>query len=144
MIRQPTAVVEMEVDDLADFMFRKNKTDARLELELNGIEDAKDLFCFCVDLMCKGLVMTCAEPGQTTVDLDEVSMEQFVLLSRKMALGGIIVKLKVDSNDLNTPSMIDMGSKYKDPNKYDLSDYEFTITTPKHIYTVGFELKNHI
>ena len=41
--------IDVEVDELSDFIFLKNTNDAIIELELGGIENNKDLFCFLLD-----------------------------------------------------------------------------------------------
>ena len=42
--------VDMEIDDLASFLFTKNINNITTELSLGGIADNKDLFFFCLDL----------------------------------------------------------------------------------------------
>ena len=42
--------VDMHINNLAEFMFLRNVNDAKLVMSLGGIEDAKDLFYFCLDL----------------------------------------------------------------------------------------------
>ena len=76
--------VDMHVNDLAEFMFTKNKSNALIELSLGGIENNKDLFFFCLDLFCKGLVIL--HGTENKVDLDSITMEQFGDIKNKMEL----------------------------------------------------------
>ena len=73
---------EVGIDLLAEFVFQANKSDAVIELGLNGLVDAKDLFFFCVDLMIKGLVMLYAVDGR--VPIETVTLEQFEHVAMKM------------------------------------------------------------
>jgi hypothetical protein len=100
--------VDMHVNDLADFMFTKNVNNALIDLSLGGIENNKDLFFFCLDLFCKGLVILHGTDNK--VDLDSITMEQFGDIKNKMELAGIQVNLELQSlpeNENTTISLID-------------------------------------
>lgn len=131
--------VELEIDDLAEFLFKKNKNNALVQLELNGIDDTRDLFCFCIDLLCKGLVLLYGNE-KSSVDVDDISFEQFSIIVNKLKNAGIILDLRVENNDSNLPPGIDMGSVYKSKVVTELHNYEFCIRSLTRQYVVGFSL----
>ena len=135
--------VEMHIDDLADFMFLKNKNDAIIDLSLGGIENNKDMFFFCLDLFCKGLVTLYGVDGK--VDVEELKMEAFQVVYHKMSLAGINVKLDIQNID-DPPDLIDNNNSINlenindDTNDKNLKDYVFTMHMDTILYNVSFEL----
>lgn len=148
--------VEMHINDLAEFVFLGNKNNATIELSLNGIEDNKDLFYFCVDLFCKGLVMMFGENGKVSVD--EINLEQFKSLQEKMANAGIAVSLKVYEEE-KKESIVDEGPEGEAPDipvepeppvnlshieslpcDMGLGEYSFVIRSPPMVYNVSFDI----
>ena len=83
----------MHINDLADFIFIKNVNDSIIQLSLNGVEDMKDLFYFCLDLFCKGLVILFGQDNKVEVEI--ITLEQFMLLRKKMANAGININLNI-------------------------------------------------
>lgn len=163
--------VEMHINDLADFMFVKNKNNSLIELELNGVEDNKDLFFFLVDLFCKGLVLLFGTNNK--VEISDLSMEDFNNVKQKMALAGVDVNLHIveledteDDNaddktedaaadnsieDTDAPDDIEPVNKYvnfndleKEPNNKPLSDYVFKLKQQKMVYNIYFKLTQNI
>lgn len=152
--------VEMCIDDLANFMFLKNTNDAIIELSLGGIENNKDLFFFCLDLFCKGLVFLYGNDGK--VNVDTLGEEQFNTVKRKMSLAGINTVLDFEvnpvpplddqldvssdappdvppiSNSLNIHEL-DMDSCHKN-----LKDYVFKLKMGPVIYKIHFELVHKV
>lgn len=84
--------LDLNVDDLATFIFRENPSDRPFDLALVGIETSKELFFFMLDMLCKGLVLLFGD-GSTSVDLAQVTHEQFLEACRKLACAGIRVTL---------------------------------------------------
>jgi hypothetical protein len=129
--------IEMHVDDLAEFLYVKNKSNARINLDLQGIEDIKDLFCFCIDLLCKGLIYVC---NNTNIDLDTITEDKFKLTSDKLSRTGIQTNLSINPNIENLPSQVDMGIAFTNPAITNLCDHEFKIVTINNVYKVKFEI----
>lgn len=148
---------EIEVDELARFLYSHNKQDSVIELSLGGIEDNKDLFYFCLDLFCKGLVMLFGDNNKLVIN--DISLDQFESIKKKMGNAGIKVDLdiiqtqstpdgKFDEDDL--PSDLPLTALYpniniKDietlPNSLPLSDYKFDINlSPTLTYRITFNL----
>lgn len=145
-----TLNVEMHINDLADFMFVKNVNDAIIGLQMDGIEDNKDLFYFCLDLFCKGLVLMYGNGN--SVNVDEISMEQFTSIQKKMKNAGILVHLSVfeDIDDNDNSSDSDNGDHDKAsvnidhieslPNTLPINEYMFVLRNGTHVYRVTFDL----
>lgn len=158
------AYVEMHINDLADFMFIKNTNNSLIELELNGIEDNKDLFFFLVDLFCKGLVLLYGTNNK--VEISDLTLEDFNTVKQKMALAAVDVHLLITevpqdeedvepedessdggNDDEDAPDDIDPVNKYvnfndleKEPNNKPLSDYVFKLKQQNMIYNIHFTL----
>jgi hypothetical protein len=145
--------VDMHINDLAEFMFLRNVNDAVIDLSLGGIENNKDLFFFCLDLFCKGLVFLFGENGK--VDVEKLSLDNFKLVKQKMELAGINTKLNVLVENATTISLIEDDSAPPDVKTYnsiniheldnesddkDLSEYIFTLKFEKMKYNINFEL----
>ena len=134
--------VDMHVNDLATFMFTKNVNNATLELSLGGIENNKDLFFFCLDLLCKGLVLLYGKYGR--VDVERLSFECFNCIKKKMALAGINVKLNVESVDAPEDiNAINLDEIHSQSDSDELSDYIFKMKMDKIIYNIAFELVHY-
>lgn len=150
--------IEVEVDDLAMFMFRNNSHDVIVELSLGGIEDNKDLFYFCLDLFCKGLVLMYGEDNKLIIN--NIQIEQFGFVKKKMENAGICVNLDIVSEavdadadtkgsddfpkDLPKDSLyprVNMDSIESLPHNMPLHDYKFEIhLTPCLTYSISFEV----
>lgn len=140
-----TTHVDMHVDDLATFMFLKNKNNAIVELSLGGIENNKDLFFFCLDLLCKGLVLLYGENGR--VDVEILTLDSFKLIEKKMALAGIHVKLHIESIAIDPTEECVNAINLDDINLQSdnelLTDYVFKMKMDSIIYNIAFELVHH-
>lgn len=137
----PSLYVDMEVDQLADFMFLRNANNAIIELSLGGVEDNKDLFCFLTDLFCKGLVMRFGVNGRR-VELDDLTLENFKEIKDKMGLAGIDVQLLMSSNDCNLKPGINLKEIDDMPPSTPLEEFRFTVISSTHIYSIYFTLKH--
>lgn len=153
----------LEIDELAQFLFQTNTCNAIIELRLGGIEDNKDLFYFCLDLFCKGLVLLFGNDNRIIVN--NISLEQFQKVKTKMANAGINVCLTVENNNsllehhetdntnvpnTNMPSDLLASALYPKlnmdhietlPNNLNLTDYKFEINLSETTtYIISFEL----
>lgn len=135
--------VDMHINDLAEFMFLRNVNDAKLALSLGGIEDHKDLFYFCLDLFCKGIVLMYGQ-GSNKVNIDDITQDQFMLLHKKMLCAGIKVTLDV-YEDLpceakqEGPSL-NIGDIEQEPSFLPLNDYRFILRAINMVYQVTFDI----
>jgi hypothetical protein len=135
--------VEMEVDHLAEFMFLKNVNNAVIELSLNGLQNTKDFFFFCLDLFCKGLIFLFAPAGATSVNINDLSVEQFGILRDKMRLAGLDVTLDVQPPDVDIgPDDVYMNLQelYTAPDELPMKDYKFMIKCSEFTYMIHFDI----
>jgi hypothetical protein len=128
----------MDINDFAEFVFIKNVNDALVELSLGGVENNLDLFCFFVDLVCKGLVLLFGKGNK--VEIDSVSMEDFKKVQHKMHLLGIDVILDVKPNENNTPVSMNVKDFESFPPNDDLESYRFKLNTLTLLYEVRFKI----
>jgi hypothetical protein len=130
--------VDMDVSDFAEFMFVRNVNNSIIELSLGGVENNKDLFCFLVDLLCKGLVLMFGQNNR--LEIENLTLEDFLALKRKMGLAGIQVNLDITPNTENTPCSVNIYDIEQYPDDALLQDYKFIVTSPGSIYQIGFNL----
>jgi hypothetical protein len=128
----------MNINDFAEFVFIKNVNDALVELSLGGVENNLDLFCFFVDLVCKGLVLLFGKGNK--VEIDSVSMEDFKKVQHKMHLLGVDVILDVKPNENNTPVSMNVKDFESFPPNDDLESYRFKLNTLTLLYEVRFKI----
>lgn len=149
--------MEIEVDELAEFLFIKNEDNIVVELSLGGITDNKDLFYFCHDLFCKGLVILYGK--ENALIINDITDEQFFHVKKKMSNAGINVQLDIINREA-PPDLVDTSSDvpcdlprevlYPNvnmhelealPNHLRLEDYKFEINfTPELSYGISFSL----
>lgn len=79
--------VEMDMQSLLQFVFIENKK-ANIIFQSEMFKTSKDLFFFCVDFLCKGLVLLFSEDGKTLY-FSKLSTESFMLALAKMEKLGI-------------------------------------------------------
>lgn len=136
--------VDMHVNDLAEFMFLRNVNDAKLVMALGGIEDKKDLFYFCLDLFCKGLVMLFGTDGK--VHVQDLTMEQFAIIKKKMYNASIDVDLSVHEdipiNEDEGEGACHINIKHIEtmPNNLDIKAYKFVLRADVMVYEVKFDI----
>jgi hypothetical protein len=136
--------VDMHINDLARFIFIENINDVAVAMSLNGIDDTKDLFYFCLDLFCKGLVMMFGNDNR--VNVHELTYIDFEKIQKKMKNAGVIVKLEVfediqldDNNDAHN-AFINLEYINSLPNDLQLRDYNFIMKTDNSVFTISFDI----
>lgn len=136
----------IEIEALAKIMFVDNVNDAQIELSLGGIESNKDLFYFCLDLFCKGLVLLFGSNNR--VELDKLTIEQFNIVRKKMGNAGVDVKLELyqdmRDDDEKEKVSVNISNLENLGDNLDLKEYAFVIHTPTLVYNVNFELFHNI
>ncbi len=131
----------MHINDLADFIFIKNVNDSIIQLSLNGVEDMKDLFYFCLDLFCKGLVILFGQDNK--VEVENITLEQFMLLRKKMANAGININLNIYEDiegEENEEKKVALNlEKIEElPNNLNIEDYDFILRSCNMVYKINF------
>lgn len=134
--------VDMHVNDLAEFLFLKNVNNVKIELTLGGIESNKDLFCFCLDLFCKGIVLLFSEDG-TRVHVEDMTYEQFEKVKVKLACAGVDASLEVKerASDVIFTNLMEIDM---DVDNKPVDEYEFRLQNLTHIYKLSFSFKHNM
>lgn len=134
--------VDMHIDDLAEFVFSKNTNNTKIELTLGGIESNKDLFCFCLDLFCKGLVLLFSEDG-TRVHVEDMTHEQLEMVKKKLACAGINAHLDVveSESDMAYTNVAEIDA---DEDGKAIEAYKFRLQNLTHMYTLFFSFEHNM
>lgn len=138
--------VEMEVEDFADFMFIKNVDNKPLEVSMGGLENNKDMYCFCLDLFCKGLVLMFSKDGKS-VSIEDLTFDDFQLAKRKMACAGINVSLDIlpsSFDDIKSGHLTNLKDIDEQNDNLPLEDYKFILHTLPYKYIVSFSIFRNI
>lgn len=141
--------VNMGVGDLAEFMFVRNVNHAILDLALGGIENNKDLFCFILDLFCKGLVLMFGNETRS-VNIEDITMDNFQLLKQKMLCAGINISLQVFPADLVSEdgqtqrAMLNLDEINASADNLPLEAYEFKVQNTQSTYVISFNLVHRV
>ncbi len=136
----------LEVEQLAQYIFVDNVYNKQIGLDIHGLGHSKDLFCFCLDLFCKGIVLI-ASNGTRRADVDSLTPEQFETISKKMLLAGIKCNLQMipldkpltpeDSQTLLHHSILKIQTM---PENLLIKEYSFTIKLQNMLCTVRFDI----
>jgi len=154
-----STVYNVSINDIARVIFLQNSGDAKIVLDIDGLENTKDIFCFCLDLLCKGMVLVYGKDDK--VSISDLSIEQFQYLSKRMELAGFKVLLNIQpmgTDDVEAEAGTEAGSdehkKAKTFNKMvvsiagvksmddnlDIKDYKFELLVEDMLYTIRFDI----
>jgi hypothetical protein len=134
--------VSLEIDDLAEFVFCRNVDNKPIELSLGGIASPKDLFCFAVDMLCKGLVLMFGTGGRVVVE--ELSFDQISLVQKRMKALGIQIDLVVEPPDeallADVAQRINIREVMEMPQDLPLDKYVFRIRSTVGTFAIRFSI----
>jgi hypothetical protein len=120
------------------YMFLENKNNKIIRLDLQGIENNKDLFLFFIDLFCKGIIVCYGI--NNTVNFDDLDNEKFNFIKQKMFNAGIIINLNISQNIINLPTHINSSEIDAEIDNKQLEEYIFKIYKEFQIYEITFSL----
>jgi hypothetical protein len=140
--------IELEIDDLAEFMFKRNDNNVLLELSLGGLENNKDLFFFILDLFCKGLVIMFGN-GTNSVDVDTITYDNFMSIKEKLLCASIQVNMEYYPSDIVTDDTVKKAIINTDEinsasDNKQLNEYVFKLHTLKNQYLISFSLIHRV
>ena len=138
---------ELEVDDFAKFVFLHNESNKHISLSLSGIDTTKDLFCFCLDMLCKGIVLLFGGEDKR-VAVQDLSFENFESVCDKMKCLGIKCTLQTfeteetieSSLDLWVQNILNIQRIQNSEDNKNLTEYHFDILTTNTLYRVTFDV----
>lgn len=138
--------IEITIDDVAEFIFIKNVNNVPIEITMGGIENNKDMFYFCLDLFCKGLIMLFSKDGKS-VSVEELTLEDFRVVQTKMSCAGIRLALDVqtESNEASqNKTLTNLSDTERESDTKPLEEYKFILNTIPFCYTVSFSLFHNV
>jgi hypothetical protein len=135
---------EVHVDNLVEFIFIRNVNDAVIEMSFDSdeISTSKDLFYFCLDLFCKGLVVLYGN-GSNAVELEKLSIENFQFMHKKLLNAGIEVILNVipkEPTEEEQIARINLTELNSQPDNLNLEQYKLCIDSVPISYEIRFKL----
>jgi hypothetical protein len=144
--------VELSVNDLAHFLFIRNVDNKPITINItgDGLENTRDIFSFCLDIMLKGLVILFGTDNKVVIN--DLTMDQFNTIKQKMRCANIECHLEVipleepneDVPDLWTQNFLNINKAYNADENMKLTDYHFDLQLSNFIYKIWFELKYNL
>lgn len=147
-------VMNIDVGDLATFIFKKNTEENQLYLNITSLKTHKQLFFFLFDLFCKGLLMLYGSDNRLC--LNKLEMSQFDEIKRKLKLAHI--ELVMEQYDDSTAKLLDLIPEEDSANKEtqiirsslnaiqsmrddaDLKEYTFNLYMNDTLFCIHFDL----
>lgn len=153
-------------NELIEYIYEKNKS-KRIVIQAESINTAKELFYFCLDLFCKGLLYLYGDE-QNRVRIDTMTLPQIQEVIDKLGYTGIMTIIHIvqsvdfmKNNDhhgygdhlsltqqnavsFSSPSQFvqsSLNNIEKKPDNQDLSSYKFHLVNKDFIYIIHFEIK---
>jgi hypothetical protein len=136
---QPT--IQNEVDEMIPIIFL-NKSKQGINMCLNGIEDAYDLFCFCLDLFTKGLILLYGSPETRKVDLNDLTFEQLAFAIKQLEKANIKINIQTEKKT-DGDSSIGIYIPLKNES-FELEEYILTINMRYDRHFIFFTLQRYI
>ena len=145
----------------------ENHRGKRLVIQAESINTTKNLFYFCLDLFCKGLLY-CFGDEQNRVRIDTITLPQIQEVIDKLGYTGIMTVIHVEQgkdfmNNIeyhgygdqlaltqqnsvsftSPPQFVQnsLNNIEKKPDNEDLSSYKFHLVIKELIYIIHFEIK---
>ena len=125
----------LDVDQLAEFIFDKNEKNSKIALEIDADGGVKDLFSFCLELLCKGLFIIIGK--RQSIDLSNINMDQFHQVTERLLLAGIKVDIEIVKNTGNLQPVLNIIEK---KNPQSLTDYVAQVISSENIYNIKFDI----
>lgn len=92
----PKEYRDVNYNQFIDFVFLQNDSKKRIYITFTDekIKTVKDLFKFCLDLFCKGIVFVYGSVNKS-VELNSLSIEQIQYIIDKLSYTGIITMIRM-------------------------------------------------
>lgn len=128
-------VVENEIDDMIPIIFL-NKTNLPIKMSIAGIEDVYDMFCFCLDILVKGIILLYGnnEPKLNLETLTQSNLQHVIEQMKKAS-----IKVQIDIIPMSFKIMNAVSIPPKNDSVKILSDYVLEIILNNSLYKIRFE-----
>jgi hypothetical protein len=139
-------------EELIDYIFLKNNK-KRIILQTPTLRHSKDIFYFCLDIFCKGLLCSFGDENKR-LEMDTLNMIQIQYVIDKLSYTGIMSRIQIecpmekesqlidaiDSSALSvvTKSLSDLNRMRDDE---ELKNFYFSLKLKECTYVISFELQ---
>lgn len=135
--------IEINIDELADYVFNINRENPKwMQLDITGLENPKDLFCMCLDLFCKGMVIM--HGSENRVYVDDLDAAKFQEIAKCMHWAGVRchLSLMADSNEKNKGDVLlnSLRTIQGMPDHLPLNEYSFSLKVGDNMCNLYFSL----
>lgn len=143
-------VINIEVDELADYIFKTNQCN-QIYINVRCLKSTKELFFFLFDIFCKGIVLLYGKNKKTL--LNNLQLYQFEEIKEKLRYAHIKLNLEIYNKD--TAILLDMMKEANNEkmiiqqsiddiinmnDNEDLSKYVFKIFMNESLFCIHFEI----
>lgn len=140
---------DVDFTQLVEYIYFKNQAKKKILIETSDLQNSKDIFCFCLDLFCKGLIL-CYGGETKRVEVNNLQMENIQDVIDKLSYTGIMTIVQImglqennhellkSPHDLLVKSVNDI-SQY--PENDSLDKYNFKLQVKDMMYIIRFELR---
>lgn len=157
---QEITKINVDYTELLEQVYFKNSYKKRIRLEASSITTTKELFKFCLDLFCKGLVL-CHGDEYRQVKIDDLSMVQIQDVIDKLSYTGIMTIIQIFHNDYSETSDDNTQMALQEsvqqtsynvlsesvnqidiyPDNDELKNYNFKIKVGPNIFCIYFDIR---
>jgi hypothetical protein len=146
---------QVDYAQLLDFIYTKNNN-KRCFLQTPQLNNTKELFCFCLDLFCKGILI-CYGNETKSVNLEELTLDQLKLVIDKLSMTGIMTIIEIQqlnkkvNEDEESKLVVTNNAKeilqnslsniYANDNNALLSSFKFDLQVRDFMYIIRFEIQ---
>jgi hypothetical protein len=145
---------QVDYTQLLSFIYTENNN-KRCFLQTPQLNNTKELFCFCLDLFCKGILI-CHGNETKNVNLEELTLDQMKLVIDKLSMTGIMTIIEIQQlntkvNDEENMLVVTKNAKeilqnslsniYANDNNALLSSFKFDLQVGDFMYIIRFEIQ---
>jgi hypothetical protein len=143
--------LQIDMEQLAIYMFCTNGPHSKqkwIQLDLQGVSNTKDLYCMCLDLFCKGMVLMHGTDNKVYVD--DLTTDQIQDIAKCMYLAGIQCHLDMedvsdDDNEVEKQTVLlkSIQHIHELHDHLPMSSYSFALKVGSKICKIRFSI-HHI
>lgn len=145
--------MDINVQDLAHYIFKTNVIEQNeIFLDIKSLKTTKELFFFCFELFCKGLIIMFGN-SQSKLLLNSVTMEQFEAVDERLRYAHI--RLHIITYEQSTAEIMDLINRNDEKGiicetidklasseeNDDIESYTFNIMINEVVYVIYFTIE---
>ena len=129
---------ETDINRVAQYVFLEHKTTDPVRLEIDGLTSPKDLFCFCFELLCKGLVLMHGQ--DETVDIETLTNDMIRNTCKRLEVTGIVPHIEISPYKTPDKAVSKMVASCDAKGSDKLSSYFASLYTEAYAVIIRFTL----